>query len=164
VPLSRDDIVTRSSPTFEPVPGIVVGSPASTSTTTATTTYRKTTAKAVNTTTAATDLLNGEITIAAGVMGATGSLRLQAWGDNINNSGGAAAPPRFQLILGGTTLLDTSATGTTTVADATRRGWSLDATILNTGAANSQASRLSGMVFVVATAANVLAFTTEGAT
>lgn len=76
------------------------------------TTYRKTTAKTVNTTVAATDLLNGEITIAAAAMAATGVLRLTAWGDGLQNSGGPAAPPRFQLVFGGTTILDTGTSGT----------------------------------------------------
>lgn len=103
--------------------------------------YRKTTAKTVNTTVAATDLLNGEITVAAGVMGTTGLLRLTAWGSMLQNSGGAVAPPRFQLVLGGTTILDTGTAGTI-AANATAMGWRLTAEILNLGAANAQSSRL----------------------
>ena len=101
------------------------------------TTYRKTTAKVVNTTVAATDLLNGEITVAAGAMGTTGMLRLTAWGDFLNNSGGLVAPSQIQLLLGGVTLIDTGKSGTVSFGVA-RYGWVLDATILNLGAANSQ--------------------------
>lgn len=104
--------------------------------------YAKTTSKTVNTTVAATDLLNGEITIAAGAMGTTGLCRLTAWGDWKQNAGGTAAPPRLQLVLGGTTLLDTGTSGLG--ADvATRFGWEVNATILNLGAANSQTSKLA---------------------
>lgn len=106
------------------------------------TTYRKTTAKAVNTTVAATDLLNAEITIAAGAMGTTGLARLTAWGNYLQNSGGNAAMPRFQLILGGTTLLDTGTTANSDGASATRGGWKIVAEILNLGAANAQLSSL----------------------
>lgn len=102
-------------------------------------TYRKTTAKVVNTTVGATDLLNGEITIAAGQMGATGLLRLTAFGDFINNSGGPVAGPRFQLLLGGTTLLDTNAL-TAFTASAGRFGWNLTAEILNLSASSQVAS------------------------
>jgi hypothetical protein len=105
------------------------------------TSYRKSTTKTVNTTTAATDLLNGEITIGAGVMGTTGVLRLTAWGDHLQNSGGNAAPQRFQLILGGTTLLDTN-TGGGSVSNAARGSWRVVAEIMNLGAANSQMSSL----------------------
>lgn len=104
------------------------------------TTYRKTTAKTVNTTVAATDLLNGEITVAAGVMGTTGMVRLTAFGDYLQNSGGTAAPPRFQLVLGGTTLLDTGTTATANTASATRNAWRIVVEILNLGATNSQGS------------------------
>jgi hypothetical protein len=102
------------------------------------TTYRKASAKAVNTTTAATDLLNGEITVAAGVLGTTGVLRLTAFGDWLQNSGGAAAPPRFQLLLGGSTLFDTGSPGTTCGSGTQRGGWRLVAEIANSGAANAQ--------------------------
>jgi len=103
--------------------------------------YRKTSAKTVNTSTSATDLLNGEITVAAGVMGSNGLLRLTAWGDQLQNSGGAAAPQRFQLVFGGTTLLDTS-TGGSSAANASRGSWRIVAEILNLGAVNSQMSSL----------------------
>jgi hypothetical protein len=104
------------------------------------TTYRKTTAKAVNTTTAGTDLLNGEITVGAGVLGTTGVLRLTAFGDWLQNSGGAAAAPRFQLVLGGTTIFDTGALAVTFANNASRFGWEINAKIVNTGSASAQAS------------------------
>jgi hypothetical protein len=104
------------------------------------TTYRKASAKAVNTTTAATDLLNGEITLAAGVMGPTGVVRLSAWGDQMNNSGGGVTAPRFQIVLGGVTIFDTGALPVTFATSAFRSGWEIICKIANTGSANSQAS------------------------
>lgn len=98
---------------------------------------RKTTSKTVNTTTTATDLLNGEITIAGGVMGTSGVVRVDAWGDWKNNSGGTVAPPRIQVVFGGTTLFDTGASGG--AGDAvTRYHWEVRLLILNTGAVNAQ--------------------------
>jgi len=102
------------------------------------TTYRKTTSKTVNTTVAETDLLNGEITVAANVMSTNKLLRLTAWGDWKQNSGGAADLPRFKLLFGGATLIDSNATGGTVANSATRRGWKIVAEILNLGATNSQ--------------------------
>lgn len=104
--------------------------------------YRKTTAKAVNTTVAATDLLNGEITVGAALMGATGLLRLTAWGDWVNNSGGSVAGPRFQLLLGGVTVFDTNV-GPVAATSSQREPWRLTAEILNLGAANSQSAALT---------------------
>lgn len=101
--------------------------------------YRKTTAKAVNTTVAATDLLNSEITIAAGAMGTNGLLRLTAWGDWVNASGSTVASPRLQVVFGGTTLFDTSISGTN-VTGATRNGWKVVVEIFNLAAANAQMS------------------------
>src|SRR5690242_21569013 len=46
---------------------------------------RKTTAKDVVNSVAETDLLNGEITVAGGQIGATGKLILTAYGDCLNN-------------------------------------------------------------------------------
>lgn len=109
--------------------------------------YRKTTAKTVNTSVAETDLLNGEITIGAGVLGTSGLLRLTAWGDFLNNAG-AANRPQLKLKLGGTTLIDIGA-GASTTASATRFGWRVVAEIMNEGAANAQLAnmvwRIGGM-------------------
>lgn len=107
--------------------------------------YRKTTAKPVNTTTSATDLLNGEVSVAAGAMGATGGALVTAWGDWKNNSGGAVAPPRFQLILGSSTLFDTGTSGGTCTNAATRYGWKIVVEILNTSASAQVANFLLTM-------------------
>ena len=95
-------------------------------------TYRKTTAKTVNTTTTATDLLNGEITIAANAIGATGKAVLTAYGDYLQNSGGTTNTWRFQLKLGATTLFDTGAIASALQASATRWPWRIVAEIHNT--------------------------------
>lgn len=94
-------------------------------------TYRKVTAKTVNTTASATDLLNGEITVAAGVMGSDRALRITALGDAKNNSGGTLNAWRFQLVFGGTTLFDTGAPAWATENTATRYPWRFAATIQN---------------------------------
>lgn len=108
------------------------------------TTYRKTTSKTVNTTVSPTDLLNGEITIGAGVMSTNKVARLTAWGDAKQNSGSADNPPRYQVIFGTTTVLDTGTSGNTNWANlATRAGWKIVVEILNLGAANSQMVFLS---------------------
>jgi hypothetical protein len=127
------------------------------------TTYRKTTAKAVNTTTAATDLLNGEITVGAGVLGTTGVLRLTAWGDFLNNSGGSVGPPRFQVQLGGTTMIDTG-TGGNVASNTVRRGWRLVVEIMNAGAANSQIANLNAIMSTVSNTAGTTGFTTGSGT
>jgi hypothetical protein len=121
--------------------------------------YRKKTSKTVNTSVAATDLLNGEITIAAGLMGIDRLLRLTAWGDFLQNA--AAAPPRFQVIFGGTTIFDTGTNGTV-AANATRSGWRLVTEILNLGAANSQFSTIAGVLGILGgtTGTAYTAFTT----
>lgn len=120
--------------------------------------YTKTTSKTVNTTVAATDLLNAEVTIAAGVMGTAGLVRLTAWGDCLFNVAGNPSPPRYQLLLGGTTLLDTSACGASQLgaASAIRAAWRITAEILNLGAANSQ------MSFLVLRQGTAVAFATAG--
>jgi hypothetical protein len=103
--------------------------------------YRKTTLKTVNATVAATDLLNGEITIDAGAMSLTRLLRLTAWGDFLNNVGSSQAPPRFQLVFGGTTLFDTNTSGLLqTFAQVS--SWRMTVEIANL-AANSQFANLS---------------------
>lgn len=101
--------------------------------------YRKTTAKTVVSTVAETDLLNGEITVGANVIGATGILRVTAWGDWKQNSGGATDIPRFKLKLGSSTLLDTSVMAANVAANSANRfGWRICCEIQNLGAANSQ--------------------------
>lgn len=123
-------------------------------------TYRKATTKAVNSTTSATDLLNGEITIAAGVMGTTGVVRVTIWGDWVNNIGSIQAPPRFQVLFGGTTLIDTGTSGTVT-SGAGRRPWNIDFIIANQNANNVQSSRITGYLGCVPSGTDVFnAFTT----
>lgn len=115
--------------------------------------YRKTTAATVVNTTTETDLLNGEITVAAGAIGTTGLLRLTAFGDWKQNSGGATDVPRFKLKLGATTLLDTNVTGANIVPNsATRYPFRIEAEIMNLGAANSQWTTLFGDVMTGDTA------------
>lgn len=103
----------------------------------ATMNYRKVTSKTVNTTTAATDLLNSEISVAAGVLGTTGGFRLTAWGDWLNNTGSTVAGPRMQILLGGTMLLDTNASPTATTST-NRAPWRLTVEVLNAGSASAQ--------------------------
>lgn len=91
--------------------------------------YRKTTSKQVVSTNAETDLLNGEITVGGGVLGATGVLRVTAAGDWINNTGATIALPRFKLKLGLTTLIDTNAPAAAWAASASRFGWRIAAEI-----------------------------------
>lgn len=110
------------------------------------TTYRKSTSKTVNTTIAATDLFNAEFTLAANDLSTTRVARISAHGDYKNNSGGAADVPRFQLVLGGTTILDTNVPGVATPNVATRYGWWIEATIAETGATNTQSVSIRGQV------------------
>lgn len=105
--------------------------------------YRKTTIKPVSNTIAETDLLNGEITVGAGAMGATGMLRLTAAGDFFNFSGAPVAAPRFKLKLGSTTLFDTSTIAAVCNNSTGHWGWKIVAEIMNTGAANSQQGSFS---------------------
>jgi hypothetical protein len=128
-------------------------------------TYRKNTPKTVNTTVTATDLLNAEITIAANAMRATSFCQITAFGDWLQNSGGLSAPPRFQLVLGGTTIIDTGALSATVVASATRGLWRISALI---AAANSTGAQVtswehgvaSGAITYTAAGTNIALFTT----
>lgn len=111
-----------------------------------TTTYRKSTTKAVTDTVADTDLLNGEITVGAGVMSTDRVVRLEAWGDWVQNSGASRTLPRFKIKLGGTptTVIDTGAIGNLHAgASASRFGWKITCHIQNLGATNSQWTNFS---------------------
>lgn len=109
--------------------------------------YRKSTAKTVASSTTETDLLNGEITVGANVLGTAGFLRLTAVGDWKQNSGGATDVPIFKLKLGSTTLLASAAISGTMVANsATRYPWRIVAEIANLGAANAQWADLFGKI------------------
>lgn len=123
------------------------------------TTFRKTTSKTVNTSTTATDLLNGEITIPAGALGTTKSLRLTAWGDCLNHTGSNSALPRFQFILGTTTLLDTGAVGVS-ASNTARGAWRISGEVLNLAATNAQVNNLSGSIYFPGSVATGGIFTT----
>lgn len=99
---------------------------------------RKTSAKTVNNTVTETDLLNGEFTLAAGVLGTTGVARLTAFGDLLQNNG-TQNFFRWKLKLGGTVLIDSGAMVASMGATAARYPWRVVAEIGNLGVANSQA-------------------------
>lgn len=99
---------------------------------------KKTSTVTVNTTVTETDLLAGELDLAAGVLGVTNKARITAWGDLKNNSGATITFPRFKFKLGGTTLIDTGAVASILAADATRRGWKIVIDILELNATNAQ--------------------------
>lgn len=102
--------------------------------------YRKTTSKTVTNTVAETDLLNGEVTIGAGVLGTTGMMRLRLFLDILNNSGGAATW-RFKVKLGGTAVFDSGAVSVPNQG-ASRTGMTLDFDLLNAGAANTNTCKV----------------------
>jgi hypothetical protein len=102
--------------------------------------YRKTSEKDVVNTVVETDLLNGEITVGAGVLGTTKTLRARLGGDFLNNTG-SAQPPTITIKLGGTTLWKGTIGSGAAVqpsSSATRRAWSLNFDITNIAAANVQ--------------------------
>jgi hypothetical protein len=99
--------------------------------------YRKTTAKQIVNTTSVIDLLNGEVTIAAGAMGTDRVLRLTAWGDSKQNSGAGQFLPSFILQMGGTPLLNTNTVNAWS-SNANRAPWRVVCEIMNLGVANSQ--------------------------
>lgn len=94
--------------------------------------YRKKTSKTVVNTVTETDLLNGEVTLAAGDLGIDRVLRLSASGDWLMNNGGNAGTPRWKLKLGATTIFDTSTFGApNVVTSGSRLGWRVEAEITN---------------------------------
>ncbi len=124
--------------------------------------YVKTTVKDVNTTAAATDLFNGEITIGAGVLGTDKIAHIKVWGDYLNNTG---ADRQFTLGLkyGATYMwktLNVSAIG----ASATRRAWLFEAELSAQGATNVQTlgGRFSISANVAATVAGTGNIDTAG--
>ncbi len=106
--------------------------------------WRKLTEKDVVNTASAVDLLNGEVTIDAGAMGANRMLRATLVGDYLNNTG---ADRTFVLTVDlGTTLLQKTVGGagaSSISASATRRPFRIEIEICNLGAANSQWSSMS---------------------
>lgn len=131
-----------------------------------TTIYRKLTSKTVNNTVTETDLLNAEISVGAGAMGANGLAVLTAWGDCLNNSGaGNIAMPRFKLKLGAgaTVVVDTGAPATGfNLAAAGRKGWRIVAWIQNLALTNSQLISFGGTGGWGGGAANIQAALTTG--
>lgn len=105
--------------------------------------YRKTTAKAVNTTTVATDLLNGEITLAANVLGTEGWLKATLIGNILQNVGSSETGVRFQLVVGGTTIFDTGVL-TTMTSNTVRLTWRMNIECLALGATGSQLWHIEG--------------------
>jgi hypothetical protein len=96
------------------------------------TVYFKTTEKDVVSTTAETDLLNGEITIAGGKINTAGAVWCHLQGDYLDNVGNTMT---LKFKFGGTTWWQgTVGTG----AAATRHAWQLDMFIQNLGVANAQ--------------------------
>lgn len=106
--------------------------------------YRKSTATQVSNSVAETDLLNGEITVAANALGGTGILRLTAWGSILNNTGASQQAPRWKLKFGGTTVLDTNVIASALATSANAAGWRIDVLIGNLGATNSQECSMRG--------------------
>lgn len=103
------------------------------------TTYRKTAVKTVSNSVAETDLLNGEITVAAGALTSTGIMRLAAWGTAKQNSGSDRVNPRIRFKFGATTLGDTGVAGSNVWGNnASTLDWFATAFILNAGATNAQ--------------------------
>jgi hypothetical protein len=98
----------------------------------------KSTSKQVVSSIAETDLLNGEATVPAGILGTTGKVKLTAWGDGVNNSAATRNSPEFKLKLAGTTLIDLAAMSSAWGASTQRPVWRISAEIANLGAANSQ--------------------------
>lgn len=112
---------------------------------------RKTTAKDVTNTVVETDLLNGEITIPANVMGVNGVARATLLGDFLNNAA-AETLPVFRIKLGATTLLDIpSASDSAPALAATRRPFYCQFDIHNLGATNSQ--YMAGHIYIGSSAA-----------
>lgn len=108
---------------------------------------RKNTGRAVNTSTTATDLLNSEFLIPGGAMSTDKIVRLTAWGNWLQNTGGARDFPKWQVFLGGTKLIDTNNSGgNNSLNGADRLGWRFVCEIQNLGATNAQQAFLTGIL------------------
>lgn len=122
-------------------------------------TARKTTPKAVANTVVDTDLLNGEVTVGAGVMGIDRICRLTVSGDYENGSGAQVNFPRFKLKLGAaaTVVIDTGTCTTAPISSAVglRGGWRLVIEIANLGSAASQICYMNGGVGIYSTSSSV---------
>ncbi len=102
---------------------------------TAPTVYRKVTEKDVNTSVTETDLLNGEITIGAGVMSTNKTVRASLNCDYLNNTGGTSSL-QIKIKLGGTTLYDDTIAAAS--VSASRRAMPIHFEITNAGVTNGQ--------------------------
>ena len=122
--------------------------------------YRKTTSKAVNTSTSLTDLLNAEITLAANDLGSNKHLRAVLFGDFFQNVSTNPTGIRFQLVVGATTVFDTNTSGPLGSASAARGSWVALIDCLALGATNSQVWRLQMSMTNAAGAGNFAAATT----
>lgn len=103
--------------------------------------FNKTTSKTVNTTTADTDLLNGELTVAAAALGTNRRFVLRAWGDWLHNIAATSiSAPRWKVKLGAAaTLVLDSGVGTASLSpSATRQPWEIEVQIKNIGATGVQ--------------------------
>jgi hypothetical protein len=102
--------------------------------------YRKTTQKSISNSVAETDLLNGEVTVAAGAMASSGVLRFTLYGV-IFNSVATQSAIRYKLKLGATTILDTSTIATFWGAGG-QSAFRISGEIANLGAPNAQFSTM----------------------
>lgn len=123
--------------------------------------YRKTSPKQVVNSAVETDLLNSEITVGAGVLGTNGVLRLTAWGDMVNNTGGTQSTPRWKVKLGASTLLDSGIMGAVWTSSATRAMWRLGIEIAELNATNAQWASMS-LEHNAGLGANAIVFFTTG--
>jgi hypothetical protein len=99
--------------------------------------WHKTTAQVVNTT-AEADLLNGEFTVPAGVLGSSRVLRLTMAGDATYGANQNIPRFRFKMGAGPTTIIDTGATAGVITSGAGRFDWEMVIHVMATGATNSQ--------------------------
>lgn len=97
--------------------------------------YRKVTQKDVVNIASATDLLNGEITLAAGVLGTTGRAFCVLSGDYLNNTGGTQTL-QLEIKIGTTSVWKSNALSLT--ASAVRRSWHMIFEITEASATNAQ--------------------------
>jgi hypothetical protein len=97
--------------------------------------YVKATEKDIVNSTSAVDLLNDEVTIAGGSVGATGAIRVVMVGDYLNNSG-SGATLTLEIILGATSLW--KSTSSSVSSSATRHILGFDFVIHARNATNSQ--------------------------
>ena len=113
--------------------------------TTLTSSYRKVTSKQVVNTVTESDLLNGEITLAAGVLGTDKMAKIVLWGDWLQNAGSTSGP-WFRLKIGSTYLFSwLVGNAMFNCADsATRWTWRYEATIAAANSTSAQVASIAG--------------------